>query len=290
MTGPNQEFYARRIERVLRFIGDNLDGDLSLDRLSDVAGFSKFHFHRQFREYTGISAARLIALLRMKQASLQLVLAPELRVLDIALDAGFDSPESFARAFKKAQGQSPSSFRTAPQWEHWGAVFQVPVPVGPRSNSMQVKIVDFPDTRVAVLEHRGPPASLMNSVSQFIAWRKSCDVSPVTTTMTLGVAYDDPGTTDPDDFRFDICGSTERDVPHNEYGVIEKTIPGGRCAVLRHVGSTDLIGATVHKLYGQWLPQSGEQTRDFPVFFHYVKRMPAVREHEQETDVYLPLA
>jgi len=287
MTNPNRDFYERRIERVLRYIGAHLDGDLSLDRLSDVAGFSKFHFHRQFREYTGISAAKLIALLRLKHASLQLALSPEQRILDIALEAGFESPESFARAFKKAQGQSPSGFRNAPQWERWGAVFSLPV--GPRSEPMQPTIVDFPETRVAVLEHRGAPASLMHSVGRFIAWRKSCDVSPVSTSMTLGIAYDDPSNTQPDQFRFDICGSTTTAVPKNEYGVVEGVIPGGRCAVLRHVGSTDLIGATVQRLYGDWLPDSGQQLRDYPIFFHYIKRMPTVREHEQETDVYLPL-
>lgn len=70
---------------------------------------------------------------------------------------------------------------------------------------------------------------------------------------------------------------------------MEKVIPAGRCAVARHIGSTDAIGATVHALYASWLPQSGEQLRDFPCFFHYIERMPDVAEHEQVTDVYLPL-
>jgi len=151
------------------------------------------------------------------------------------------------------------------------------------------KIVHFPRTRVAVLEHLGAPSTLAKSVQTFIAWRKSCDVSPVATSMTLGVPYQDPDTVSPADFRFDICGSTLVDVPENDFGVIEKVIPEGRCAVARHHGSTDLIGKTVHELYGEWLPRRGEELRDFPVFFHYVERMPAVSEHEQVTDVYLPL-
>ena len=44
MTEDNREFYARRIAQVLGFIGAHLDEELSLDRLSAVAGFSKFHF------------------------------------------------------------------------------------------------------------------------------------------------------------------------------------------------------------------------------------------------------
>jgi AraC family transcriptional regulator len=45
----------------------------------------------------------------------------------------------------------------------------------------------------------------------------------------------------------------------------------------------------VHYLYGQWLPSSGEELRDFPCFFHYINLFPEVPEHELITDIYLPL-
>ncbi len=129
----------------------------------------------------------------------------------------------------------------------------------------------------------------MQSVQRFIAWRKSCGVSPVGTSRTFGIPYSDPETTAPDEFRIDICGSTLVKVPANDAGVVAKTIPGGRCAVVRHLGSTDAIGKTVHALYGEWLPESGESLRDFPCFFYYIERMPMVAEHDQVTDLYLPL-
>jgi AraC family transcriptional regulator len=154
---------------------------------------------------------------------------------------------------------------------------------------MNPDLVQFEETRVAVLEHRGPPENLMASVGRFIEWRKSCQDSPNATSRTLGIVYDDPRTTKPEDFRFDICGELKGPLHANDAGIIEKIIPGGRCAVARHVGSTDAIGQTVHALYAAWLPQSGEQLRDFSCFFHYIKRMPTVQEHEQVTDVYLPL-
>lgn len=59
--------------------------------------------------------------------------------------------------------------------------------------------------------------------------------------------------------------------------------------MVRHNGSLDNIGAHVRKIYAEWLPASGQAPRDFPLFFHYIKRMPRVSEHEQETDIYLPL-
>jgi AraC family transcriptional regulator len=129
----------------------------------------------------------------------------------------------------------------------------------------------------------------MNSVQTFITWRKASKLSPVETNMTIGVPYSDPATTKPDAFRFDICAEVESDVPSNPQGVVTKFIPGGRCAVARHHGSTDAVSETVWALYNAWLPSSGESLRDFPVFFHYIDRMPAVEEHLQVTDVYLPL-
>lgn len=130
----------------------------------------------------------------------------------------------------------------------------------------------------------------MGSVAQFIAWRKASDVSPVGSSDTYGVPWSDPDQTEPAEWRFDICGSTQVDeMPTNEQGVVLKGLPAGRCAVARHVGSTDRIGETVYGLYRDWLPGSGERLREFPCFFHYIARMPQVSELEQITDVYLPL-
>jgi len=107
--------------------------------------------------------------------------------------------------------------------------------------------------------------------------------------LPFGIAYDDPENTPPEEFRFDICGEIGTNVPENPQGVTTKRIPAGRCARIRHYGSTDRISESVYHLYREWLPDSGEELRDFPLIFHYVKRIPETAEHEQITDVYLPL-
>ena len=58
MTNKHSAHYARCITRVLSHIEAHLDEDLSVDTLSTVAGFSPFHFHRQFSAYTGIGVGR----------------------------------------------------------------------------------------------------------------------------------------------------------------------------------------------------------------------------------------
>jgi AraC family transcriptional regulator len=287
MNRTKAELYAQRFNQVFDYIEKHLDDPLSLEDLSRVACFSKFHFHRQFSEYCGMSVSRYIQLIKLKRASHRLVFNREERVIDIALDAGFENPESFSRAFKHIFGQTPTAFRKNPAWDLWHTHYQFPKREG--ASSMIVKIVHVESELVAVLEHRGSPTVLNDSVRHFIEWRKATGLSPVETSRTYGVPHDNPDTTPPADFRFDICGSVTEEVPANAQGLITKLIPGGRCAVVRHVGSRDRISESVYYLYRQWLPESGEELRDFPVYFHYLKLGFDQSEFEQQTDVYLPL-
>ena len=111
--------YQVRMQRVLDHIDQHLDGDLDLDTLSRIAAFSKFHFHRQFTATFELSVHRYVQLARMKRASYQLAYQDADSVTEIAMDAGYDAPDAFARAFRQRLGQSPSSFRKAPDWGTW---------------------------------------------------------------------------------------------------------------------------------------------------------------------------
>jgi len=279
--------YARRFTRVFDYIDAHLGEELSVERLSRVANFSKFHFHRQFSEYAGISISRYVQLMRLKRASYRLVFSLDSPIIEIAMEAGFENPESFSRAFKKTFGQTPSQFRKAPVWESWKA--QYPMTKRQRSAPMEVAIVEFEEMAVGVLEHRGAPETVPDSVRVFIEWRKQSGLSPVETSKTLGVIYHDPKTTEPADFRFDICGEASGDIPANPQGVERKVIPAGRCAVIRHLGAHDRMGECIYYLYREWLPDSGEEPRDFPLFCHYLNLLPETPEHELITDIYLPL-
>ena len=285
--------YAERMRRVCDFISEHIDEDLSVNKLSQVANFSKFHFHRQFSVYTGCSVAKYILKLRLKRASYQLVFNKNSLIIDIALDAGFENPESFSRAFKKYFIQTPSQFRTKPDWVLWHKNYEFPSCEihnrTKRDNDMKTEIVDFKETKVAVLEHRGSHELLNDSVSVFMDWRKQSKLSPVPTNQSYGLVYDDPKAVKPENFRFDICGEVKAEVPENPQGIINKTIPGGRCVRLRHVGPHEAMDDKVHYLYGEWLPNSGEELRDFPCYFHYVNLYPDVSEHQLITDIYLPL-
>ena len=92
---------------------------------------------------------------------------------------------------------------------------------------MNVDIVNFETTKIALIEHLGPPERVLETAAKFIAWRKETGLSPVKTSNTYGIPYSDPKTTDPEKFRWDICGTIDGDVPANDYGTKSGTIPGG---------------------------------------------------------------
>jgi AraC family transcriptional regulator len=152
---------------------------------------------------------------------------------------------------------------------------------------MDVQIVVFPETKVAAVEHRGSPALEYETARKLIAWRQRNQLDR-DRHRSYGVHYTDPYTTPPADHRVDFCLSVDFDVSPNTEGVVNKVIPGGRCALARHLGSR-AHNAAAEFLYREWLPQSGETSGDFPIFFHYVNVGPDVKEPDMITDVYLPL-
>jgi AraC family transcriptional regulator len=151
-----------------------------------------------------------------------------------------------------------------------------------------VRLVSFPATRVASLEHRGSPLRLGESIRRFIEWRKANRLAP-STSAAYNIVYDDPDETPPEEFRFRLCAATNHTVAANDAGVTEMIIPAGRCALLRHVGSDDQLGRSIRHLYSSWLPTSGEDLRDYPLYLRRVAFFPDVPDSEAITDIYLPL-
>lgn len=295
MATTSRERYLSRLSSVIHYIDDHLaQDDLTLAHLSQVAALSKFHFHRQFSAQFGMSVAQYIQHSRLKRAAYQLAFRPEQSVLDVALDSGYTSPESFARAFKLHCGQSPSDFRLQPAWPAWLDANQ-PLDMLRSSLTMlpidltQVRVVEVPTTRIAVLAHHGDPALLGDSIRQFIAWRKRHGLPPAQNA-TYNLLYTDPKTTPAADFRLDLCVATDLEILPNPEGIQASHIPAGRCAYLRHTGTEDSLIATFTALYRDWLPDSGEELRDFPLYLQRVAFFPDVAENAAITDIFLPLA
>jgi len=284
--------YRARFRRVLEHIDEHASEPLSVERLSRIAAFSKHHFHRQFSALFEIAVHEYVKAVRLMRASDQLGFRYWRSVLDVALDSGYESPEAFARAFKKHFGQTPSQFQSSPDWRSRDQLQQTLATI--RTDFMateykltDIRVVDFPETKLAVFEHRGDPARVDESVRRFIEWRREVGLKPPESS-TFNIFWADPAAVSPDDYRMDLGAGTQKPVPPNDLQIVAKTIPAGRCAVIRHIGP-DPLHAPIHFLYRNWLPSSGETPRDYPLFAQRVAFPPQVPAHEAIVDIYLPL-
>ncbi len=292
LVDPPQRYRARMV-RVLDHIDRHLDDDLDLDVLSGIAAFSKYHFHRQFTAVFGLTVHRYVQLARLKRATHRLAQARGSSVTDVALEAGYDAPDAFARAFRQRFGQAPSAFRAAPDWAALDAAFSTfhhaRSQLMPSFSPDDVTIRELPSTTVASMTHVGDPATIPATVARFIAWRQANGLTDPDLPI-YGIFPTDTRVTAPAEFRMQICVATDREIAPNDDGVEAATIPGGRVAALRVLGTAgeDLEPAALF-LYRDWLPGSGEDLRDFPLYCERKKFFPVVPAHEAITDLFLPL-
>ena len=159
---------------------------------------------------------------------------------------------------------------------------------------LDVQIVTFPETRVAIVEHRGPPALEHDTVRKLVAWKLRHGLLDPQKHRSYGLHHTDPRSTPPSEHRVEFCLSIDDDPklgadPQEgiRIGVLPRLL---RCARARDIGSRADNKAAAY-LCGAWLAGSGERVApDFPVLiFHYVNVGPRVRVEEMITDVYLPL-
>jgi AraC family transcriptional regulator len=99
-----------RLRRALDHISANLDEEITLNQLAQVAGVSVFHFARTFTRAMGVSPSRYVSRMRLEKAMAEIA-ADKLSLAEIAFRAGFSSQASFTRAFFRVTGLTPGEYR-----------------------------------------------------------------------------------------------------------------------------------------------------------------------------------
>lgn len=277
--------YPEQINKAIRFIGQHFDEEISLEALSEHVFISKFHFHRLFTAFTGLSLQQYIKWLRLKRAAHQLILEKDKSIIHIAIDAGYESHEAFTRAFKKVCGVTPKEYRLGKSWAHWEkSPYQL---LKKDKQTMNVEIKNRDMIRLAVIEHRGSPDLVADTVDQLVAWAKAQTINlKPKAGEAFAFAYNDPKTTAAADFRVDFGLK----VPANFKieGMLERQLPSGRYAITLHKGSHDQLGETVYALY-RWVADHNEALADLPCIFCYHNFEHEVAETELLTECWLLL-
>jgi AraC family transcriptional regulator len=290
-------FYKERMLRVLVHIQQNLDQPLPLEKLATLACLSQYHFHHVFTGMIGEPLAGHVRRLRLERAASRLKLT-NLSVLDVALEAGFDSHEAFSRAFRGSFKASPTAFRNrhslAPRIAaRSGVHYQTNSKVKDfrtiktKDQTMKLTIKQIEPTRVAFMRHVGT----YNKVS--ITWQKFTMLLGKEGMLGgraqfIGICHDDPSVTPGAKVRYDACVTVDECFkPENEIGV--QVISGGEYAIMTHFGPYDQLGQSYARLLGQWLPRSNRKLRSAPCFEVYFNSPENTEPEDLITDLYAPL-
>ncbi|HZB92440.1 MAG TPA: GyrI-like domain-containing protein [Stellaceae bacterium] len=289
--------YKTRIERVLAHVAGHLDAELSLAGLAEIAHVSPYHFHRLFRAMTGESVAALVRRLRLEAAA-KALRETEAAVIDIALAAGYGSPEAFARAFHAAFGLAPTEFRRvliAPRYtpplslelrlDRPRMRLQLEPLAG--GTELPVTIEIFPDRLAACLRHVGPYDDVPRNFERLYRWAASKRLL-AEGALVMGLSYDNPELVDAEELRYDAAVALPAPRPLPEDFRLE-TVRGGRYAVHLLRGPYSGIRETFRRIFAKWLPTSGEEIDDRPCLELYLNDPLRVSESELLTQICVPL-
>jgi len=301
----NKNHYEERVNRVLDYVTQHLDGDLSLNKLASISHFSAFHFHRIFLGITGETLNSFVRRVRLERAAQLMKAAPGRRITDIALEVGFAGLAEFSRAFKAHFGINASSWdRRAPlekskickapgelvlysveELERQKKALGLRVRIGKldKCRFVYIRIFDaFGNERV------------MDAYHSLVSWlaQRQTDLNDV---VMIGMSQDDPTITPSEKYRYDlgvvfpksaedqgivgeILKSRRRAgrslvMPNRaeceSFGLTVRDFEAEAVAVLHCVGDISAVSYAWQYLFRIWLPGSGYQPanlRGFEVF------------------------
>lgn len=102
--------YVEKLNNVITYINANYADEITLEKASSIAGFSKFHFTRLFKQFTGQSFYSYLNQRRIKAAE-AFLLSPNLSITEVAMRSGFTSIATFNRVFRQFKDCTPSEYK-----------------------------------------------------------------------------------------------------------------------------------------------------------------------------------
>lgn len=281
--------YTERLKRVLRYIRDNIDRPMTLDELAGIACFSPFHFHRIFAAYTGETVGGHIRRIRLDNAAFELCSGGR-SITEIALDAGYDTPAAFSRAFREQYGKTPSDFKRAGEKIYPKQTVIDFNQTERKGKTMDVRIAEVAEQRVLFVRKTGrydQAAQAAWPVLMSFAYPRRLMKKE---TRLIGICHDNPEITVEEKIRYDACVTFDGEVkPEGEVGI--QIIQGGLYAVYLHKGNYDGLSAAYSAIMSQWLPASGRTLRNAPCWEMYLNRDPRRTKPENlRTEIYIPIS
>lgn len=274
---------------VLVHIQANLDEDLSLDAVAKRVRLSSFHFHRLFRSAIGETLKQYTQRLRLERAANRLVIH-DTTILDVALDSGFQSHETFSREFKRRFQVTPRGYR---EWGR-GKLAQNSVSTLPLDEMYddfelsETKVTRMAQLHLAFIRHVGPYEAVPDTLWHRLAeWARARRL-PIDL-IFLGIAQDAPGITPPDKLRFDAAivvpeaFAADRSIGHQVLGPAE-------FAITTHIGHYRTLLQAYGTIVNRVGRLKGYSFGGLPAIEVYRTTRVDANHEMNHTEIYIPVS
>ena len=237
------------IQNALTYIEENLTEELEIRDIAKKAFLSPFYFQRIFGVMCGISVGEYIRGRRLSLAGEELARS-DAKVIDIAAKYGYDSPDSFNRAFQRFHGISPSAAKKAGARLISFALVKIKQTVE-GIHMMEYRIVEKPQFTVMGVSRKFHPETSYQQIPEY--WTEMFGQPDFPLMGVYGICIDENGP----DGEFDYW-IADNYIPWQEIpaGCKSLVIPGGTWAVFPCKLKT--LQDTNTQMWQEWLPNCRE--------------------------------
>lgn len=286
--------YLDGIEKAIAYIEANLQSELSPETVAGEIGFSVYHFHRIFKAMTGETIAEHIRKRRLSNSARHLI-SSERPIMEIALESGFETQESFTRAFKKMFGTTPHSYRKSGRISPivGNETFEPEVILHLRSGVTMEPYMVHREAETVVGMGNSYREEAFSKISKL--WEEFVPhmgaVKNVKVGYTLGVclqSHPDINLKEGDTFVYMASVPVTR-AEALPQGMVSYTIPASRYAVFTHKGPLANLPQTIRYIWGTWVPRNSElHKKNAPDLEVYDERFNP-ETLDGEFDIYVPV-
>lgn len=259
--------YLEQVQRGIDFIEENLATKLDTADVARQAGISHWHFQRIFKALTTETLKAYIRSRRLALA-LQMLQSTEQRIIEIALAAGFESQQSFTRAFKLAFGVNPGGYRkrgTRHQFVRKPSVDAEYLSHLHGSVSLEPELCEQAELLLVGLQTNlyGIESDKNNIARKLPAlWAaflaRLDDVPQAVAGCCYGIVC--PRHENADELQY-LAAVAVRHAVTVPPGMVLRRLPAGRYAKFAHRGPVERLDQTVNYIYASWLARSGLRHR-----------------------------
>jgi AraC family transcriptional regulator len=252
--------YMANMQRAVEFINVNVNEELNLDAIARRAYMSKSYFSKIFRVITGCSVKEYVTAYRLYLAAQDLLMTDK-KIIDIAFQYGFNSQQTFTKAFRKSYGMPPGSFRTTKMplipLKHLNLYFDGGINM--ESIFKNVQFIEKEEICVIGVEVKiDYNTNGHNQIGElWDMWVKEKAYSkipnPINYPVTMGMTEE---TSKEDTAIYRICMEVES-LDNIPVGFVGKVMPKATYAVFRLTLDKLQSGEFWQYFYKKWLPESG---------------------------------